>query len=56
MIIFWMNWLSLKAEKKPIMLSMIFSTNTECDVPGEIDITRTRWSEKPITLVPLILK
>ncbi|MNX58608.1 Chondramide synthase cmdD [compost metagenome] len=22
---------------------------------GEIDITRTRWSEKPITLVPLIL-
>lgn len=23
--------------------------------PGEIDITRTRWSEKPITLVPMIL-
>jgi pyruvate,water dikinase len=23
--------------------------------PGEIDITRTRWSEKPITLVPVIL-
>ena len=23
---------------------------------GEIDITRTRWSEKPITLVPLILR
>ncbi|UOY89267.1 phosphoenolpyruvate synthase [Bacillus glycinifermentans] len=23
--------------------------------PGEIDITKTRWSEKPITLVPLIL-
>jgi rifampicin phosphotransferase len=23
--------------------------------PGEIDITRTRWSEKPTTLVPLIL-
>jgi pyruvate,water dikinase len=23
--------------------------------PGEIDITRTRWSEKPMTLVPLIL-
>src|SRR5690606_10057702 len=22
---------------------------------GEIDITRTRWSEKPITLVPMIL-
>ena len=22
---------------------------------GEIDITRTRWSEKPITLIPLIL-
>src|SRR5690606_22719900 len=22
---------------------------------GEIDITRTRWSEKPITLVPLIV-
>ncbi|WP_195575086.1 phosphoenolpyruvate synthase [Paenibacillus sp. 1001270B_150601_E10] len=22
--------------------------------PGEIDITRTRWSEKPITLIPLI--
>ncbi len=23
--------------------------------PGEIDITRTRWSEKPVTLVPVIL-
>ncbi|MEC1476170.1 phosphoenolpyruvate synthase [Bacillus haynesii] len=23
---------------------------------GEIDITRTRWSEKPMTLVPMILK
>ncbi|QMV44757.1 phosphoenolpyruvate synthase [Cohnella cholangitidis] len=23
--------------------------------PGEIDITKTRWSEKPITLVPMIL-
>ncbi|PAE89119.1 phosphoenolpyruvate synthase [Shouchella clausii] len=23
--------------------------------PGEIDITRTRWSEKPIALVPMIL-
>jgi len=23
--------------------------------PGEIDITRTRWSEKPTTLIPLIL-
>ena len=23
--------------------------------PGEIDITKTRWSEKPVTLVPLIL-
>ena len=23
---------------------------------GEIDITRTRWSEKPITLVPMILQ
>jgi rifampicin phosphotransferase len=23
--------------------------------PGEIDLTRTRWSEKPITLVPMIL-
>ncbi|MFD1953091.1 phosphoenolpyruvate synthase [Paenibacillus thailandensis] len=23
--------------------------------PGEIDITRTRWSEKPITLVPMIV-
>ncbi|ATH91863.1 phosphoenolpyruvate synthase [Bacillus glycinifermentans] len=23
--------------------------------PGEIDITKTRWNEKPITLVPLIL-
>jgi rifampicin phosphotransferase len=22
---------------------------------GEIDITRTRWSEKPVTLVPIIL-
>lgn len=23
--------------------------------PGEIDVTKTRWSEKPITLVPMIL-
>jgi rifampicin phosphotransferase len=23
--------------------------------PGEIDITKTRWSEKPITLIPIIL-
>jgi rifampicin phosphotransferase len=23
--------------------------------PGEIDVTRTRWSEKPITLIPIIL-
>ncbi len=23
--------------------------------PGEIDITKTRWSEKPLTLVPMIL-
>jgi len=23
--------------------------------PGEIDITRTRWSEKPVTLLPMIL-
>jgi len=23
--------------------------------PGEIDITKSRWSEKPTTLVPMIL-
>ena len=34
---------------------MLISKNTECDVPGEIDITKTRWSEKPIILVPMIL-
>jgi hypothetical protein len=30
---FWMKWLSLMVERKPKTLSMLISTNTECDVP-----------------------
>ena len=30
---FLMNWLSLMVDRKPGTLSMLISTNTECDVP-----------------------
>jgi rifampicin phosphotransferase len=40
-------------ETKDAIIAFLNKYGMRC--PGEIDITRNRWSEKPITLVPLIL-
>ncbi|RDC65576.1 phosphoenolpyruvate synthase [Adhaeribacter pallidiroseus] len=40
-------------EARDAILTYLDKYGMRC--PGEIDITRTRWSEKPIALVPLIL-
>src|ERR1700687_1746593 len=42
MIAFWMDWLNFVVGQMRGV--------------GEIDITRTRWSEKPTTIVPIILR
>ncbi|MBO9152534.1 phosphoenolpyruvate synthase [Chitinophaga sp. GCM10012297] len=38
---------------RDVILAYLDKYGMRC--PGEIDITRTRWSEKPLTLLPLIL-
>lgn len=40
-------------ETRDAILAFLDKYGMRCT--GEIDITRTRWSEKPITLIPLIL-
>ncbi|KWX69872.1 phosphoenolpyruvate synthase [Paenibacillus jilunlii] len=40
-------------ESKDVICAYLGKYGMRCT--GEIDITRTRWSEKPITLVPMIL-
>jgi rifampicin phosphotransferase len=40
-------------ETKDAIIAFLNTYGMRC--PGEIDMTRTRWSEKPITLVPMIL-
>jgi rifampicin phosphotransferase len=40
-------------ETKDAIIAFLTKYGMRC--PGEIDITRTRWSEKPTTLVPMIL-
>ena len=40
-------------ETRDAILSYLCKYGMRCS--GEIDITRTRWSEKPITLIPIIL-
>ena len=55
MITFWMNWLSLKAEKKPEMLSMLFSINTECDAPGKSILRKRAGVKNQLQLFPMIL-
>jgi rifampicin phosphotransferase len=41
-------------ETKDAIIAFLNKYGMRC--PGEIDMTRTRWSEKPITLVPMILR
>ena len=50
-----MNWLSLMVDRKPGTLSDAYLNKYGMRCAGEIDITKTRWSEKPTTLVPMIL-
>lgn len=40
-------------ETRNVIIAFLNKYGVRC--AGEIDITRTRWSEKPLTLVPLIL-
>jgi rifampicin phosphotransferase len=40
-------------ETKDAIIAFLNKYGMRC--PGEIDMTRTRWSEKPTTLVPMIL-
>lgn len=40
-------------EAKSAIIAFLNKYGIRC--PGEIDITRTRWSEKPTTLIPMIL-
>ena len=50
-----MNWFSLDGgqETRDAINAYLNKYGMRC--AGEIDITRNRWSEKPITLVPMIL-
>jgi rifampicin phosphotransferase len=40
-------------ETKDAIIAFLNKYGMRC--PGEIDITRTRWSEKPTTIIPMIL-
>ena len=55
MITFWMNWLSFNGgqETQDVIYAYLNKYGMRC--AGEIDITKTRWSEKPTTLVSMIL-
>ena len=44
-----------KAAKKPAIPCGSTWRNMAMRCPGEIDITRTRWAEKPTMLIPMIL-
>ena len=46
---------NLMVDRKPGTLLYAFLDKYGMRCAGEIDITKTRWSEKPITLVPMIL-
>ena len=52
---FWMNWSRLDGgqESRDAIHAFLDKYGMRC--AGEIDITRPRWSEKPTTLVPMIL-
>ena len=55
MITFWMNWFKFNGgqETRDAIDDYLNKYGMRCG--GEIDITKTRWSEKPTTLVPVIL-
>ena len=52
---FWMTWLTLDGGKESRAAILDFLNKYGMRGAGEIDITKTRWSEKPTTLVPMIL-
>src|ERR1035437_6029408 len=53
MITFWMNWLSMMEERKPRTLSMLISTNTECDVPEKSILLKPDGVKNQLHLSPL---